>query len=160
MLKVGLRKLMAKFKSLMQRSKTPNENKTTKITVILPIIVALIGFFGALISSYFGATLNSKTTKEITQLSYKNELLQQRIKIIDRAAHIFGKSPGIQDIWILYKKNLVVDSDKSLELSKMLAEYNAEFNAIINLSAIYFGPKTHESLKAMGVKRITLVGKK
>jgi len=74
--------------------------------------------------------------------------MQQRIKLIDRVAKIYGKAGGVQDIWNVYRKALN-DKNKSIELSKVLAEYNSEFNAVIHLSNIYFGPKTKEALTNM-----------
>jgi len=119
--------------------------------LIVAIVVALIGLFSGLTGVYVGSSINANSAKELASYSYQNELLQQRIKLLDRAAAIYGKAPGIQDVWKSYLvTNANKTSEKSIELSKILAEYNAEFNAVINLSGIYFGPKTHESLKIMG----------
>ncbi len=123
------------------------KNKKQELTI--PIVIAIIGLLSTLAGVYLGASLNLKANKEAAILVYKNELLQQRIKIIDRAAAIYGKAPGIKDIWEVYLKESYGKPGQSIKLSKTLADYNAEFNAVINLSSIYFGPKTHEALKAM-----------
>lgn len=123
------------------------------LNMITQIAVALIGAFSILAGVYVGSSLSSNASKEAMQISYKNELLQQRIEIINRAALIYGKSPGVKDIWTVYLKEFHSKPIVSIELSKTLAEYNSEFNAVITLSGIYFGPKTHEALKAMGEKK-------
>lgn len=112
--------------------------------IILALVVAIIGFSGA----YFGATISSNNATELAQLTYNKEIIQQRIKLIDRVATIYGKAAGVQDIWNIYL-NALNDKNKSIELSKVLAEYNSEFNAVIHLSEIYFGPKTKEALTNM-----------
>lgn len=117
---------------------------------IVPIVVAFIGLFGGLGGVYVGSSLSTDASQEAVQYSYKNELLQQRIKLINRAALIYGKSPGVKDVWSSYLKAIEDKLEPSIELSKALAEYNAEFNAVINLSSLYFGPKTHDALEKMG----------
>lgn len=114
--------------------------------LLIPLIIASIGLVGGLLGVYVGASLNSNISKEMLQISYQNQILQQRIKLIDRAALIYGKAPGVSDLWSDYRKN------PSIELSKDLSEYNSEFNAVIHLSDIYFGPKTKAALTEMTVK--------
>ena len=127
-----------------------NEDPTSKI--IMPILVAMIGLLGGLAGVLIGSHLSTEAAKEIAQVEYKNELLQQRVKLLNRATLIYGKAPGIQDIWRKYLQPENESSEGSVELSKTLAEYNAEFNAVMSLSSVYFGPKTHEALKTMAQK--------
>ena len=124
-------------------------DKKRNIELFALIAIAIIGLFGTIAGVYLGSSLNLKANKEAVSLAYKNELLQQRIKIIDRAAVIYGKAPGIQDIWGVYLKKLNGKSEQVVEFSKALADYNAEFNAVINLSNVYFGPKTQKALETM-----------
>lgn len=123
------------------------EDLTSK--VIAPIVVALISLIGGLSGVLIGGHLSTEAENDRLKINYKNEILQQRIRLIDRAASIYGKAPGIRDVWVEYLKS---DNDKpkgNLELSEKLADYNSEFNAVINLSGIYFGPETRKALTAM-----------
>ena len=117
--------------------------------VIIPIATALIGLLGGLAGVYLGSNLSADASKQIIQVNYQNELLQQRIRILDRAAAIFGKSPGISNVWTAYLDARPEVSGSFVSLSRDLAEYNSEFNSVIHLSNIYFGPKTREALKSM-----------
>lgn len=118
--------------------------------IVIPIASALIGLIGGLSGVYLGSNLSADASKQIVQFNYQNELLQQRIRLLDRAAAIFGTSPGINDIWTEYLKNHPESSEIVGRLSQDLAKYNAEFNSVIYLSSLYFGPKTHEALTLMG----------
>ncbi|WP_298694156.1 hypothetical protein [uncultured Sulfuricurvum sp.] len=128
-------------------------NKDNRLKeLIIPILISVIGLVGGLSGVYLGASLDSNSKKEASQLAYKQEIIQQRIKIIDRTATIYGKAPGISGIWKIYL-NQPESSNEQIETSKILAEYNAEFNAVINLSNIYFGPKTRKAIKMMADKK-------
>ena len=117
---------------------------------IMSIVTSLIGLFGCLSGIYLASSLSEDANRQIVQINYQNEILQQRIELLDRAAAIFGKSAGINDIWVLYREAYSELSESTGNLSRDLAEYNAEFNSVIHLSNLYFGPKTRDAIKAMG----------
>lgn len=67
--------------------------------IILPLALALLGILGTLGGVLITNHQNSVNEKESRLYEYQTKIIEQRIVLIDRAAKIFGKSPGLQDIW-------------------------------------------------------------
>ncbi|QBJ08184.1 hypothetical protein EYS10_06365 [Rahnella aquatilis] len=117
--------------------------------IILPIIVSLIGVGGALGGVIVANHQNSVNDKEARIYAYQNKIIDQRINLVDRAAKVFGKSPGLQDEWKKYNDNLVKGKiDKSIV--DKLTEVQGEFQSVVFLAAVYFGPKTKRALQELG----------
>ncbi|MBJ8742641.1 hypothetical protein I5370_21720 [Citrobacter sp. FDAARGOS_156] len=67
--------------------------------IILPLTLTFLGILGTLGGVLITNYQNSVNEKESRLYEYQNKIIEQRIILIDRAAKIFGKSPGLQDIW-------------------------------------------------------------
>lgn len=65
----------------------------------LPIIVGLIGVFGTLLGVMITNYEHSESEKKNRIYLYKFKIIDQRIKLIDRAANIFCQSPNLENVW-------------------------------------------------------------
>lgn len=117
--------------------------------IILPLALGLLGILGTLGGVLITNYQNSVNEKESRLYAYQTKIIEKRINIIDRAAKIFGKSPGLQDIWKEYDNTTRKDKLDQLIVDK-LTEAQGEFQSIIFLSSVYFGPKTQQALKDLG----------
>ncbi|MEL5357824.1 hypothetical protein PTR06_00490 [Serratia ureilytica] len=114
--------------------------------IILPFALAFLGILGTLGGVLITNYQNSVNEKESRLYEYQTKIMEQRIILVDRAANIFGKSPGLQDIWKRHLDMMEKGSIDQLIVDK-LTDAQGEFQSIIYLSSIYFGPKTQQALK-------------
>ncbi|WP_408941504.1 hypothetical protein ACJYUN_16180 [Klebsiella pneumoniae] len=114
--------------------------------IIPPIFLGLFGILGTLGGVLITNHQNSINEKESRLYAYQTKIIEQRISLVDRAAKIFGKSPGLQDVWKEYIDTVKNDKVDQLIVDK-LTEAQGEFQSIIFLSSVYFGPKTQQALK-------------
>lgn len=118
----------------------------TKKEFFLPIFVGIIGVFGTLGGVLVTNYQTSKTNKENQLFSYNVKIIDQRINLIDRTAKIFGQSPRLQEIWNEYIKMNKME-DKSI--NDRLSAAQGEFQSVVFLAAVTFGPKTKKALKEL-----------
>lgn len=114
--------------------------------IILPLALALLGILGTLGGVVITNHQNSVNEKESRLYAYQTKIIEQRINLVDRAAKIFGKSPGLQDVWKEYIKMMEKGKVDQSIIDK-LTDAQGEFQSIIYLSSVYFGPKTQKALK-------------
>ncbi len=114
--------------------------------IILPLALALLGILGTLGGVLITNYQNSVNQKESRLYEYQTKIIEQRIILVDRAAKIFGKSPGLQDIWKEHLDMIKQGKVDQLVVDK-LTDAQGEFQSVIYLSSIYFGPKTQQALK-------------
>lgn len=116
---------------------------------IIPLLVGIVGVAGSL-GGVFIAGWNSARQAETQKLiELQGKFFDQRLALIDRTARVFGKSPGLQDFWTLYVKELRSNSDSSklpADLIDKLTEAQGEFQSVLFLSRAYFGPKTQAAI--------------
>lgn len=117
--------------------------------IILPITLCFLGLLGTLGGVIVANHLSSVNEKEARLYAYHTKIIEQRINLVDRAAKIFGKSPGLQDTWREYRIKMNKEEVDKLIVDK-LTEAQGEFQSIIFLSGIYFGPNTQQALKDLG----------
>ena len=120
--------------------------------VLIPLIIGLIGVFGTISGVYITYSLSSKESEKARIIEYEATIVNQRIEIIDRASRIYGKAPGISDLWAKYLSE-VGNSTVEIELAEKLAEYNGEYESVVWMAGLYFGPKTKEALKVLSDER-------
>lgn len=111
--------------------------------ILAQIIVGIVGIVGVLAGTYFASGLASRESERQRIIEYYLLVFSQRIEIIERAANALGKTPGIEDLWREYKES---SRYPSLEISKELADYTGEFEAVLWLASIYFGPETRAAI--------------
>ncbi|HHU4044521.1 TPA: hypothetical protein ACUB6H_000061 [Enterobacter cloacae] len=130
------------------------ESKKEKISylkdIVIPITLSLFGILGTLGGVLIANHQSSVNEKESRHYVYQTKIIEQRINIVDRAARIFGKSPGLQDTFNEYIKVIAKGDKLDKDATQQLTEAQGEFQSIIYLSTIYFGPKTREALKELG----------
>jgi len=114
--------------------------------IILPLALALLGILGTLGGVLITNHQNSVNEKQSRLYAYQTKIIEQRINLVDRAAKIFGKSPGLQDVWKEYINMMGKGKFDQLVVDK-LTDAQGEFQSIIFLSSVYFGPKTQQALK-------------
>ncbi|HHD7487392.1 TPA: hypothetical protein ACOVI5_002028 [Klebsiella oxytoca] len=114
--------------------------------IILPLALALLGILGTLGGVLITNYQNSVNEKESRLYEYQTKIIEQRIILVDRTAKIFGKSPGLQDIWEGHLDMIKKGKVDQLVVDK-LTDAQGEFQSIIYLSSVYFGPKTQQALK-------------
>ena len=125
--------------------------------ILIPLIVGIVGVGGALGGAYTTGWLNVRQFEKQKAVEWESQIFTQRMGIIDRSATIFGKSPGIQDFWRKYVSSLpetvdLVKFDPSVEVVTKLTEYHGEFESVMNLAALYFGPKTRDAIRSIGTE--------
>jgi hypothetical protein len=128
------------------KSNNTDINKFEWHNIVIPIIVGLIGVIGTLGGIYLGNIINAKQIQEQRKFDFINKTYFERIKILDNTCRIFGKSPGVQDIWIKYLKN---QPNAPLSVVEKLTEYQGEYESSVMMSTIYFGPKTKAAAYAI-----------
>ncbi|MFN1141754.1 hypothetical protein [Serratia quinivorans] len=114
--------------------------------IVLPLLLCFFGILGTLGGVLIANHQSSVNEKESRLYIYQTKIIEQRINIVDRAAKVFGKSPGLQDVWKEYN-NMMSKGEVDQLIVDKLTEAQGEFQSIIFLSAVYFGPKTQQALK-------------
>ncbi|PKN18896.1 MAG: hypothetical protein CVU71_08875 [Deltaproteobacteria bacterium HGW-Deltaproteobacteria-6] len=121
--------------------------------IIIPIIVGLVGVSGTLGGVMIANRHYDRVARTQVAINMETFLFQQRLKVIERAANIFGKIPGIEDIWTEYLQNTKFEKNgvfkAPVPLAEKLADYQGEFDSVIYLASIYFGPKTRAAITAL-----------
>ena len=112
------------------------------------ILICALGAIASLGGVMLSGTMELNRENNTWTRSYKNEILEKRIEIIDRTAKIFGKSPGISELWGKHLKDVFSHNENKIDkdLTEKLTEYQGEFQSVIYLASMYFGPKTNSAL--------------
>lgn len=132
----------------MTTNSSSNQKRSLIFDLAVPSIVGLIGILGSLGGLYLGNSISLNQTERVKAIEWESQILAQRIALLDRAARIFGKAPGIQDVWNKYTASL--KTEPQLEVVEKLSEYQGEYQSVVYLAVIYFGPKTRAALKELG----------
>jgi hypothetical protein len=117
---------------------------------------------GAIMSVIAGA-LSALLTHHLAQSSWSTNIeyeeraavFQKRLELIERTSQLAGRAPGMQDVWQLYLKEAIAVSKRDKlptvdpALSEKLADYNGQFRAVLELDALFFGPKTRADLASL-----------
>lgn len=118
---------------------------------ILPqLTTTVIGAASALLGVILGNIMDSNRFDTQKSFEIKNQVLNQRIIILDRAASIFGMSPGISDYWDEYLRTKFSKGNQPVEIIGKLTEYQGEFQSVVWLASVYFGPKTKAAIDSLG----------
>ncbi|MEJ8838404.1 hypothetical protein [Ramlibacter sp. AN1133] len=109
------------------------------------MLVGMVGVAGSLGGVLIAGVTSARQAEIQKTIELEGKLVDQRIALIDRAAKVFGKSPGLQDLWERYRQHLSAPDGAAkmpAELIEKLAEAQGEFQSVLLLSQAYFGPKT------------------
>ncbi len=124
---------------------------------LIPIAVGLVGISGSLGGVYLAGELNIRQAESQKLLDYENQILNQRIAVLERASKIFGKAPGIQDVWSKYSKSFRNSkgelNNPPLDIVEKLTDYQGEYQSVVSLAGIYFGPKTRTAIADMSSEK-------
>lgn len=137
----------------LSTTSSSNEKRSRMVDLAVPLAVGLIGILGSLGGVYLGNIMSLTQTERVKAIEWESQILAQRIALLDRAAKIFGKAPGIQDVWDKYTAGLG-KSEPKLEVVEKLTEYQGEYQSVVYLSVIYFGPKTRAALKELSDEKV------
>lgn len=123
------------------------------------LIIVLVTAVGTLLATSVGVVLTNHFTKAQWEYEQRYQLqkdiYQKRLHLIEETASVFAKSPGIQESFFQYKKNIISgDSGQNIQLSMQLADYNAEYYKILIEDQLYFGDETKKVIFEMGEKNI------
>lgn len=118
----------------------------------------LTGALSAFLTHYLAQTAWSTNVDYQLRVS----VFQKRLDLIERTAQLAGRAPGIDDVWQRYlqevsasvKKGALPSHDPTL--SEKLGEYNGQFRAVLELDALYFGPKTRAAIASLKPKEVPL----
>lgn len=105
--------------------------------IILPLALALLGILGTLGGVLITNYQNSVNQKESRLYEYQTKIIEQRIILVDRAAKIFGKSPGLQDIWKEHLDMIKKGKVDQLVVDK-LTDAQGEFQSVIYLQYLFW----------------------
>lgn len=136
----------------MTEQEPPSKRHVFARDLLMPLIVGAVGVIGSLSGVLIGNASNARQAERQQQVAFQTRILDQRLALIDRAARIFGKSPGLQDVWGLYLKATGAAHDGTapelpMALLDKLTEAQGEFQSVLFLSQVYFGPKTRAAIK-------------
>jgi len=98
----------------------------------IPLLVGVVGVAGSLGGVLIASVTSARQAEIQKTIELEGKLVDQRIALIDRAAKVFGKSPGLQDLWERYRQYLsATDGPAKMpgELIEKLAEAQGEFRA-------------------------------
>lgn len=107
---------------------------------------------GSILTGYIYEKTTNKLWEKQVNYEAKRSVLQKRSELIDKTASVFGKSPGISDVWRTYLNELDKNKleIKNTDLSEKLAQYNSEYYSVISLDQLYFGSKTRAVIDELG----------
>ncbi len=122
---------------------------------LIPLLVGAVGLIGSLGAVYLVNENNTRQLETQKTIEFESRVLDQRLVLIDRAAKIFGKSPGLQDLWSRYLTSLPHSSrngkhEPPLEVLEKLTEAQGEFQSVLFLAQAYFGQKTKAAITDLG----------
>ena len=114
----------------------------------VPLIVGIFALLGTIAGVLLANAHNTKLAERQIVIEFEGKIYEKRIELIDRTANIFGKSPGLQDVWSQYIEKTTVEQSKQspIELAEKLSEAQGEFQSVVFLSQAYFGPRTRSAL--------------
>jgi hypothetical protein len=122
-------------------------------SVFVPIIVGIVGIIGTLGGVFLSNWHSDRVARTQVVIEMESFIFQQRLRVIEKAANVFGKIPGIEDIWDEYLHNIKMDKEGGTQspahLAEKLADYHGEFDSVMYLAGIYFGPKTKAAIEAL-----------
>lgn len=104
--------------------------------------MGVVGSLGGVVIANSSSARQAELQRAI---ELESKVVDQRITLIDRAAKVFGKSPGLQDLWERYRESLEAKGHSAkvpTELIEKLADAQGEFQSVLFLSQAYFGPRT------------------
>lgn len=124
-------------------------------TVIIPVITGIIGVFGTLAGVYLSNKLISKDMQRKCAIELETTVINQRVEIIKKATNIFGKVPGILELWLHYlEMNKDKERELPLEIIEKLAAYRGEFESVMYMASLYFGPKTKLAIQELSDEEV------
>jgi len=134
----------------------------------LAIIVAVLSFVGATAGTLVTARFETAKWERETDYTFKQALISKRIELLDRTVRIFSKRDAAKVLDVTVKTTAEIsaarlrqaiskkqDLDESKSVDRMLAgriqfdDLTAEFNSVMILDELYFGPKTGAAIKNM-----------
>lgn len=119
----------------------------------LVFLGGLLALAGTIANSYFIKSYEDRAWEQRTEFQMKQEVLTQRVKLVERTAKILNK------VDILELNYLVEDLKTSLaklgqgkledliDHREVVAELNSEFLTVVSLNSYYFGPAVREAGK-------------
>ena len=124
-----------------------NPTKIEKFfSYIKDFVLVLIGVAGTLAGVMVTNNQSVENDKSTRIYTYQSKIIDQRINLIDRAANIFGKSPGLQDTFKEYSDGFSKGKIEQSVIDK-ITDAQGEFQSVVFLASVYFGPKTQKALK-------------
>lgn len=115
----------------------------------IPLLVGVVGVVGSLGGVFIAGASSARLAETQKAIELEGKFVDQRFALIDRTAKVFGKSPGLQDLWERYRQELTANNGPGkmpADLIEKLAEAQGEFQSVLFLSQAYFGPKTREAI--------------
>lgn len=115
-------------------------------------MVVLISLPVSIIGSYFSTKWQLDNWESQKQIELRENLIEKRMEIIDRAANVMGKTNAAKVMWLIYEDDVKKMSQNNCKSSDIkdtinkLADYYGEFKSVINLGLAYFGPKTGRAI--------------
>ncbi|MEZ7275795.1 hypothetical protein [Pseudoalteromonas sp. 68 DY56-GL68] len=131
-----------------------------KSEIKIVIISSLLAFVGAGAGSFLSFELSENAWERDIEYKEKRLILDQRIKLIERAAKIFAllneaeKNSALiglekQRLLLSIKEGKEIPAEKAdvNKLSNRSIELRAEYTAVLSLLNMYFGPETKLALQ-------------
>lgn len=124
---------------------------------VIPLMVGLVGVAGSLGGVFIGGSISARQAETLKVIELEGKVVDQRLALIDRAAKVFGKSPGLQDFWEHYQQELTANNGSSskipADLIEKLVEAQGEFQSVLFLSHAYFGPNTKAAISELSAEK-------
>jgi hypothetical protein len=136
---------------MSHKENEPNFTLQTWAVVLGAIMAIITGTLSAFLTDY----LTQRAWTSNANYQQRVAVFQKRLDLIERTSQLAGKAPGLNDVWQRYlqeirasPKNGAPESPDT-SLSEKLGEYNGQFRAMLEMDALFFGPKTREAIASL-----------
>jgi len=123
--------------------------------ILLLMIGALLTISGTLFSTYLVEKNDEKKWERRTQLHLNQNMIEQRVRLVERTMQILNKVDLLELHFILENGKTTLakigqgNLDDIVSNRKIIAELNSEFLTVTSLNNLYFGPKVREASQAI-----------
>ncbi|TKB50025.1 hypothetical protein [Ferrimonas aestuarii] len=132
------------------------ENKQNLVNFIIPVLSALLAFFGAIGGSYLSSAKSEELWSKSLIYNAEKVVLEKKIDLIERVSKVANSSLKYQahqrylnEMAVIAKTyescnnksecEKPVSREEFLRISTVRAELNAEFSSTLKLISLYFG---------------------
>lgn len=127
----------------------------------LAIVTAIITLMGIIAGVYLTNSLTNEAWDNQYNIEQNNFVIKQRLELIQETSLVMGKAPGYDEIFQFHIINgqVILDEKNSSyfvndpDISIQLAEYKGQYESVLILDTIYFGPNTSSAIQELSKEK-------